>query len=80
LKLKKVSRTKCKPDFDGYIYTKLVILPSSPSKSTEVEDLKTKVRDVITTINTGMLGRTMEELEFLLDVLRATRGSYIEVH
>jgi hypothetical protein len=39
---------------------------------TGVEDLKTRIRDVITTINRGMLARTWEELEFRLDVLRAT--------
>jgi hypothetical protein len=43
------------------------------------EDLKTRIRDVITTINRGMLARTWEELEFLPDVLRATQGARIEV-
>jgi hypothetical protein len=46
---------------------------------TGVEDLKTRIRDVITTINRGMLARTWEELEFRLDVLRATQGAHIEV-
>jgi hypothetical protein len=43
------------------------------------EDLKTRIRDVITTINRGMLARTWEELEFRLDVLRATQGAHTEV-
>jgi hypothetical protein len=49
------------------------------TKVTGVEDLKTRIRDVITTINRGMLARTWEEMEFRLDVLRATQGAYIEV-
>jgi hypothetical protein len=47
---------------------------------TGAEDLKTRIRDVITTTNTGMLAITWEELEFGLDVLRATQGAHIEVH
>jgi hypothetical protein len=46
---------------------------------TGVEDMKTRIRDVITTINRGMLARTSEELEFCLDVLRVTQGAHIEV-
>jgi ribosomal protein S3AE len=40
---------------------------------TGVEDLKTQIKDIITTINRGMLVRTWEELEFRLDVLCVTR-------
>jgi hypothetical protein len=46
---------------------------------TGVVDMKTRIRDVITTISRGMLARTWEELEFRLDVLRATQGAHIEV-
>jgi hypothetical protein len=46
---------------------------------TGVEDMKTRIRDIITAINRGMLARTWEELEFRLDVLRATQGAHIEV-
>jgi hypothetical protein len=46
---------------------------------TGVEDLKTRIRDVITTINRGMLAHTWEELELRLDVLRATQGAHTEV-
>jgi hypothetical protein len=49
------------------------------TKITGVEDLKTRIRDVNTTINRGMLARTWEELEFRLDVLRATQGAHTEV-
>jgi hypothetical protein len=43
-----------------------------PTKVTGV-DLKTQIRDVITTINRGMLAHAWEELEFLLDVLYVTQ-------
>jgi hypothetical protein len=46
---------------------------------TGVEGLKTQIRDVVTTINRGMVAHTWEELEFRLDVLRATQGAHIEV-
>jgi hypothetical protein len=49
------------------------------TKGTGVEDLKTRIRDVITTINRGMPAHTWEVLEFLPDVLRATQGAHIEV-
>jgi hypothetical protein len=46
---------------------------------TGVEDLKTQIGDVITTINRGMLARTWEKLEFRMDVLCATQGTHTEV-
>jgi hypothetical protein len=45
---------------------------------TGVEDLKTRIRNVITTINREMLARTWEELGFLLDVLHATQGATLK--
>jgi hypothetical protein len=39
---------------------------------TGVEHLKTRIGDVIITINRGMLARTWEELEFRLDIFCAT--------
>jgi hypothetical protein len=44
-----------------------------------VEDLKTWIRDVITATSRGMLVRIWEELEFRLDILRATQGAHIKV-
>jgi hypothetical protein len=43
------------------------------------EDLKTRIRDVISTINRYMLASAWEELEFRLDVLRATQSAHTEV-
>jgi hypothetical protein len=58
----------------GYVKDKVYA-----TKVTGVEGLKTRIRDVITTINRGMLARTWEQLEFRLDVLRAIQGAHIEV-
>jgi hypothetical protein len=49
------------------------------TKFTGAEDVKIWTRDVTTATNRGMLARTWEELEFRLDVLRATRVAYIEL-
>jgi hypothetical protein len=49
------------------------------AKVTGVQDLKTRIRDVIMTINRGKLARTWEELEFRLDFLHATQGAHTEV-
>jgi hypothetical protein len=43
----------------GYVKDKVYA-----TKVTGVEDLKTRIRDVITTISRGMLARIWEELEF----------------
>jgi hypothetical protein len=57
----------------GYVKDKVYA-----TKVTGVEDQKTRIRDVITIINTGMLARTWEELEFRLDVLPATQVSTLK--
>jgi hypothetical protein len=49
------------------------------SRLQELEVLKTRIRDVTTTINRGMLAHTWGELEFRLDVLRSTQGAKVEV-
>jgi hypothetical protein len=46
----------------GYVKNKAYV-----TKVTEVEDLKTRIWDVITITNTDMLGRTCTEFEFGLD-------------
>ena len=45
----------------------------------DVEYLKTWIRDGITTINRGMLAWPWDELEFGLNVFRATQGAHIKV-
>jgi hypothetical protein len=43
-------------------------------------DLKTRIRNAILSIPANMLHRTSQELEYGLDVLRATKVAHIEVY
>jgi hypothetical protein len=45
-----------------------------------LDDLKTRIRNAISAIPSDMLHRTWQELEYRLDVLRATKGAHIEVY
>ena len=45
-----------------------------------VDDLKQRISNDITTIDEAMLQRTWQEIEYRLDVLRATNGAHIEVY
>jgi hypothetical protein len=44
------------------------------------DDLRTRIRNAISAIPEDMLHRTWQELEYRLDVLRATKEAQIEVH
>ncbi|XP_053190850.1 upstream-binding protein 1 isoform X2 [Scomber japonicus] len=44
----------------------------------DINDLKQKITDAIATIDEAMLQRTWQEIEYRLDVLRATNGPHIE--
>ena len=44
------------------------------------DDLKVRIRAAITTVDIDMLRRAWTELEFRLDVVRATRGAHVEVN
>jgi hypothetical protein len=45
-----------------------------------LDDLKTRIGNAISAIPADMLHRTWQELEYRLDVLRATKGAHIEVY
>jgi hypothetical protein len=45
-----------------------------------LDDLKTRIRNAISAIPADMLLRTWQELEYRLDVLRATKVAHIEVY
>jgi hypothetical protein len=45
-----------------------------------LDDLKTRIRNAILAIPADMLHRIWHELEYRLDVLRATKGAHIEVY
>ena len=49
------------------------------TKVRDIDDLKQRISNVITTIDEAMLQRTWQEIEYRLDVLRATNGAHIEV-
>jgi hypothetical protein len=51
-----------------------------PTPVNGLDDLKTRNRNAISAIPTDMLHRTGQELEYRLDVLRATKGAHIEVY
>jgi len=50
------------------------------TKVRDIDDLKQRISNAITTIDEAMLQRTWQEIEYRLDVLRATNGAHIEVH
>jgi hypothetical protein len=45
----------------------------------ELDDLKTCIRIAISAIPAEMFHRTWQELEYCLDIIRATKGAHIEV-
>jgi hypothetical protein len=45
-----------------------------------LDDLKIRIRNAISAIPDEMLHRTWQELEYRLDVLRATKGVHFEVY
>ena len=50
------------------------------TKVRDIDDLKQRISNAITTIDEAMLQRTWQEIEYLLHVLRATNGAHIEVY
>jgi hypothetical protein len=45
-----------------------------------LDELKTRIRNAISAIPADMLHRTWQELEYRLDVIRATNGAHIEIY
>ena len=50
------------------------------TKVWDIDDLKQRIPKAMTTIDEAMLQRTWQEIEYRLDVLRATNGAHIEVY
>ena len=46
----------------------------------DIDDLKQRISNAITIIDEAMLQRTWQEIQYRLDVLRATDGAHIEVY
>ena len=50
-----------------------------PTKTRDITDLKQKITDTIATIDETVLQQTWQEMEYRLDMLRATNGAHVEV-
>ena len=50
------------------------------TKILDINDLKQRITDALATIDEAMLQRTWQEIDYRLDVLRATNGAHIEVY
>ena len=50
------------------------------TKVRDIDDLKQRISNAMTTIDEAMLQRTWQETEYRLDVLRATNDAHIEVY
>jgi len=46
----------------------------------DVETLQSWIIDVLATVNEEMLENTWREIEYRLDILRATNGAHVEVY
>jgi len=46
----------------------------------DITNLKARNTDAFTTITEDMLENTCREIDYQLDVLRATKGAHVEVH
>jgi hypothetical protein len=46
----------------------------------DITNLKARITDTFATITEDMLENTWREIDYRLDVLRATKGAYVEVY
>ena len=63
-------------DFFLWGYVKDIVYKT---KIRDINDLKERIIDAIATVDEAMLERTLMEIEYRLDVLRATDGTSVEV-
>ena len=49
-------------------------------KINDLAHLKTRITDAINSVTSAVLGRVWQELDYRLDVCRATNGGHIEMH
>jgi hypothetical protein len=65
------------PDFFMWGYVKNIVYHSPV---TSINDLKRHIMDSVLTIHADMLLRTWHELDYQLEIIRATKGPHIEVY
>ena len=46
----------------------------------DITDMKARITDAFATVTEDMLENTWREIEYRLDVLRATKGAHVEVY
>jgi len=59
----------------GYVKDKVFSTPFP-----DITDLKARITDAFATVTEDMLENTWTEIDYRLDVLRATKGAYVEVY
>jgi hypothetical protein len=59
----------------GYVKDRVYATPIR-----DVVELRRKITDVIRTITSDKLNNTWAEIEYRLDILRATNGAHVEVY
>jgi len=59
----------------GYIKDKVFLTPVP-----DITNLKARITDAFATITVDMLENTWREIDYRLDVLRATKGAHVEVY
>jgi hypothetical protein len=64
-------------DFFLWGYVKDIVYRT---KVRDITNLKQRITEAIATTDEDMLQRTLQEIEYRLDVLRATNGAHIEVY
>ena len=70
-------RISTPPDLfsSGYVKDRVFSTPVP-----DITNLKARITDAFATITEGMLENTWREIDYRLDVLRATKGAHVEVY
>ena len=59
----------------GYVKDRVYRMPVR-----DVETLQSRIIEVLASVNEEMLENTWREIEYRLDILRATNGAHVEVY
>jgi len=59
----------------GYVKDKLFLTPVP-----DITNLKARITDAFSSTTEDMLGNTWREVDYRLDILRATKGTHVEVY
>jgi hypothetical protein len=49
-------------------------------KINDLQRLKVRIRDIVATVTPNVLQATWNEVEYRLDICRATKGAYVEIY